>query len=68
MKIILDTAKKLNVKPEKVFKLAFEYYEERVPKCFVIEIYQDWLYKHEIHDTVYDFCVETLAGRVQQCN
>lgn len=64
--LVYDAAKKLDVKPERIFGLALDWYEiRRVRRIKVVKIYRDWKYKQKNNQLIEDFALDILAGRTE---
>jgi hypothetical protein len=63
--LVRDAAFILGVAPERVFGLAFEYWETPHSKKFIVEQFLKWYYDGITHPIVEDFVIDVLAGRVQ---
>ena len=61
--LVFQAAVRLNVKPPRVFGLAFEYYEHFIPKKKVLRIFYKWANKNINNTIVEDYCLEVLANR-----
>lgn len=51
---------------EQLFKCAFEYYEMRVSKKYIINCFLDYLHKDKVPQVVEDYCLEILAHRIHE--
>ena len=63
--LVRDAATILGVAPERVFGLAFEYWETPKSKKYIINQFKEWYFSGKIHPTVQDFVIDVLAKRVQ---
>lgn len=64
MDIVTKTAKKLKIRPTRVFGLSYEYAENRCRRKIVINAYKEWSINGIMPDEVESFCIDVLAGRV----
>ena len=62
--LICDASAKLKVSHERFFAMAFNYYEVRVSRKYIIEVFLDWYHSNKMHSVVEDFVLQVLSGRV----
>ena len=63
--LVRDAAVILSVAPERVFGLAFEYWETPHSKQYIVDQFLKWYYDGFVHETVEDYVIDVLAGRVK---
>ena len=61
--LVRDAADRLGCSPERVFGLAFEYWETPVSRKYIVEAFLDWYHTGKINQTVQDYILDILAGR-----
>ena len=66
MDIVYQTAVVVKLPLERVFRDAFDYFEERHAKKWVMEQFIKYKQCEILHPTVQNYCIEILSGR-QKC-
>jgi hypothetical protein len=49
---------------ENVFKFAYDYYEVRVSKQFLVQRFLDYIHRDTVPEVVLDYCLEILSHRI----
>lgn len=65
MNLLVETSVHEYRTEDVLFKEAFEYFEVRLPKKKIVQLYLDYLHQDKIPDCVQDYCLELLSGRLQ---
>jgi len=63
--LVRDVSDILGVQTQRVFGLAFEYWETPRPRKYIVDQFKEWHYSGKIHPIVEDYLIDVLAGRVQ---
>ena len=62
--IVVLTVNESGIYAENIFKFAYEYYEVRVSKQFLIQRFLDWQYNNVVPEVVLNYCLEILSRRI----
>jgi hypothetical protein len=66
MNILQEASAKIGLSSERVFGDSFSYWEVRLPKKKICDLFLDYAYQDKIPQTVIDYCIDILAGRVKK--
>jgi hypothetical protein len=66
MNILQMAANKIGLPSERVFGDAYTYFEVRICKKKICDLFLDYAYEDTIPEVVEDYCLYILAGRISQ--
>ncbi len=64
MNILQEASAKIGLSSEKVFGDSFSYWEVRLPKKVICDLFMDYAYEDKIPECVTDYCIDILAERI----
>lgn len=65
MNLLLLVAQRSGVAIERIFFMAYSYYEVRVPKKKIAKEFGEYYRTSVLPPHVFDFCLDVLAGRAK---
>jgi hypothetical protein len=63
--LVIHAVKLTGLSAEQIFRRAYEYYEDRKSKKYIVYRYMDFVHRDTVPQVVQDYCLEILSHRTE---